>query len=344
MTEKKIIIKKVSKNLKSMGNLIDLPGINVEDFTINSSSSSNKKNNFSLQNYLNVRLDKGEKKKTLTIRILPMNLETGNPFVLVHMHNVKVPKEVSPSGWKSYVCLKKNRDIDHEKYGERCPFCDLNSSAYEKSTQVTDQIEKEAWQKISIQNKSNEAVIVRCIERGKEDEGVKFWKFNLRKDESDPYHSIMALYNERKENGENIFDYNKGRDLKVTITEGNAAPIIIDGKQCPLSDNYEQAEAWIRDPKKWQEVFVAKPYEYLKLVSEMKYPWFDNEKKIWVDKAEYDAEHGYAKAASDEEIKRAEEALKDEPVKGDDSFMNAITLDESGSSPVDSGTDDDFPF
>lgn len=328
-----------------MGNLIDLPGINVEEFTLSNGSSNNKKSNFSLQNYLNVRLDKGEKKKTLTIRILPMNLETGNPFVLVHMHNVKVPKEVSPSGWKSYVCLKKNKDIDHEKYGDRCPFCEINSSAYEKSTQVTDPTEKKAWQEISIANKAIDAVIIRCIERGKENEGVKFWKFNLRKDESDPYHSIMALYNARKENnGENIFDYNTGRDLMVTITEGNAAPIIIDGKSCPLSDNYEQAEAWIRDSKKWQEVFVAKPYEYLKLVSEMKHPWFDNEKRIWIDKAEYDAEHGRVKAASEEEIRRAEESLSDEPDEKDSSFMNEISLDENGSSPADSNPDDDLPF
>ena len=50
-----------------MGNLVDLPGINVDALTIENNSSEKRTSAFSSQNYLNVRLEKGEKKKTVTI-------------------------------------------------------------------------------------------------------------------------------------------------------------------------------------------------------------------------------------------------------------------------------------
>lgn len=283
-----------------MGNLINLPNITPESIVVNNDNSSNytKHNAFNEKNYLNVRLDEqnGEKSKTLTIRLLPMDLETGNPFVKVHMHNVRVPKEVSKSGYKSYICLSKNKDIDHEKYGTKCPFCELNQAAYQESVKETDPIKKKNFQDISIANKSREAVIVRCIERGKEDDGVKFWKFNVRSDKTDPYNAILKLYALRKEEGEragqvlNILDIYNGRDLNVTITEGNAAPQILDASlSTPLSRDEEQMKAWIYDEKKWQDVFSTKPYEYLSLISQMKIPWYDREQGKWVDKEEIDA-------------------------------------------------------
>jgi len=283
-----------------MGNLINLPNITPESIVVNNDNSSNytKHNAFNEKNYLNVRLDEqnGEKSKTLTIRLLPMDLETGNPFVKVHMHNVRVPKEVSKSGYKSYICLSKNKDIDHEKYGTKCPFCELNQAAYQESVKETDPIKKKNFQDISIANKSREAVIVRCIERGKEDEGVKFWKFNVRSDKTDPYNAILKLYALRKEEGEragqvlNILDIYNGRDLNVTITEGNAAPQILDASiSTPLSRDEEQMKKWIYDEKKWQDVFSTKPYEYLSLISQMKIPWYDREQGKWVDKEEIDA-------------------------------------------------------
>jgi hypothetical protein len=284
-----------------MGNLINLPNITPESIVVSNDSSNGnyaKPNAFNEKNYLNVRLDEknGEEQKTLTIRLLPMDLETGNPFVKVHMHNVHVPKEVSKSGYKSYICLAKNKDINHEKYGNKCPFCELNQNAYQESLKETDPIKKKNFQDISIANKSNEAVIVRCIERGKEDEGVKFWKFNLRRDKTDPYNTIINLYNMRKEEGEragqvlNILDIYNGRDLNVTITKGNAAPQILDASlSTPLSRDEEQMKKWIYDEKKWQDVFSTKPYEYLSLISQMKIPWYDREQGKWVDKEEIDA-------------------------------------------------------
>ena len=303
-----------------MGNLINLPNITPESIVVSNDSSSNysKNNSFNEKNYLNVRLDEqnGEKSKTLTIRLLPMDLETGNPFVKVHTHNVRVPKEVSKSGYKSYICLSKNKDIDHEKYGNKCPFCELNQAAYQESVKEPDPIKKKNFQDISIANKSRESVIVRCIERGKEDEGVKFWKFNVRSDKTDPYNTILKLYQLRKEAAEkkgkteNILDIYEGRDLNVTITaEGTSAPQIVDDSdRSPLSENEEQMRAWIYDEKKWQDVFSTKPYEYLSLISQMKIPWYDREQGMWVEKVN-DTDKAAKKAEMEEKMRDAEKML-----------------------------------
>lgn len=305
-----------------MGNLINLPNITPESIANLENEGSNRASTkgkvFNEKNYLNVRLDAaaGETSKTMTIRLLPMDLETGNPFVVVHMHNVKVPKEVSKSGYKSYICLSKNKDIDHEKYGTRCPFCELNQNAYNESAKESDPIKKKNFQEISLANKSREAVIVRCIERGKEDEGVKFWKFNLRSDKTDPYNTILKLYQLRKEEGEragvelNILDIYNGRDLNVTVTEGNAAPQILDASiSTPLSKDEEQMKAWIYDEKKWQDVFATKPYEYLKIISEMGIPWYDRDKGKWVNKELDNMAEAHKEARADTEIQEATEKI-----------------------------------
>ena len=77
----------------------------------------------------------------------------------------------------------------------------------------------------------------------------------------------------------------------MTITEGNAAPQILDASlSTPLSRDEEQMRKWIYDEKKWQDVFSTKPYEYLSLISQMKIPWYDRERGKWVDKEEIDAQ------------------------------------------------------
>ena len=119
-----------------MGQEIKLPNVNPETLQDTDNSQRNGGANFNTKNYLNTRIEEGKTEKTITIRLLPMDLETGNPFVKVHYHNVKVPKEMVEPGrkpFKSYICLSKNADIDHNKYGYDCPYCELSKAAYEKS-------------------------------------------------------------------------------------------------------------------------------------------------------------------------------------------------------------------
>ena len=328
-----------------MGNLVNLPNISFDSLVIEGQKPVEKKTGaFDAKNYLNTRLGDGEKEKTITIRLLPMDLQTGNPFVLVHTHNVQVPKTMVKPGdkpYKSYICLAKSADINHEKLGNKCPFCELNREAYNQSTQTTDPQQIENLRKISLANLSREAVICRCIERGKEDEGVKFWKFNLRADKTDPYNQIYKLASMRKEEAErkgkvnNILDIYEGRDLNVTFTaEGTSAPTIVDDSdRSPLSTDEEQMKAWIYDEKKWQDVFTCKPYEYLSLVAQMKTPWFDKANGIWIDKDEYDGKSQLAVDDADADIEAAKEAVaymsnRSEESASSKSFTSSLMVDE----------------
>lgn len=329
-----------------MGNLVNLPNITFDSLVVEGQKNEKKKASaFDAKNYLNTRLSDGETEKSITIRLLPMDLNTGSPFVVVHTHNVKVPQSLVKPGekpYKTYICLSKNADIDHDKFGYKCPFCEINKQAYNESTKETDPLKVKNLKEISLANLSRESVICRCIERGKEGEGVKFWKFNIRSDKTDPYNQILNLVNlrkaaaEKKGKVENILDIYNGRDLTITITEGiTSAPTIVDDiDRSPLSENEEEMQRWIYDEKKWTDVFTCKPYEYLSLVSQMKTPWFDRTNNIWVDKDEFNSETETTNVNNEiEAAKKAISVMGVEKTEPSD-FIKSITLDD----------EDDMPF
>lgn len=248
-----------------------------------------KKVNFSETNYLNVRLKKGENSKTLRIRLLPFSTDGGTPFHMIHMHNLKVDKKLSESGFKSYVCLAKTKDID-EKLGDKCPLCDLHDKANQLLRESGNEIDKKRYSDLEFQTRCKNVWVVRCIDREHEDEGVKFWKFNTSSKKDGVYDKLFNLFKERMlETGEekyNIFDIDNGKDLIITLTRGNddktSLTIMDASRDSPLSKDPVLIEKWVSDEKKWSDVYVAKPYEYLEIVAVGDVPFFDKNDKKWV--------------------------------------------------------------
>lgn len=316
-----------------------MANITVEAVQATAQSQTQQKNlkvsNFDEKNYLNVRLEKGEEKKELRIRLLPIDKDSSTPFKIIHMHSVKVPTEISKSGWKSYVCLNKTEDIDHDKLGNKCPFCELRYEAYKRSTEAENDVEKQRWQKISFANKPIDVCVVRCIERGHEEDGPKFWKFALHAKKDDAYHRMMDLFETRRQEGiedgddsVNIFDLYNGKDLKITInavyedgkwTNKTTVSVTDYGKEKPLSTDETQMEEWINDEKKWSDVFVAKPYEYLSIVLDGDVPYFDSTTGQWVKKNKTDEQPVKSEVeAIEKEIQVAQEQIIDETQTSDD--------------------------
>lgn len=290
---------------------------------------------FNVKNYLNDRLEDGKTSKELKIRLLPVDKDSNTAFAHIHMHSIRVPKEISSSGWKSYVCLAKTDGPFTENLGKKCPFCELNSKYYKESTETDDPVEKKRLQDLSLSFKAKEVSIVRCIERGAEEDGPKFWKFNLRKDKKDPEGVIRNLYKTRKQesidqemednNGVlpegfvplNILDIENGKDLKITIsavldeqgkpTDKKGVEIVDYGKVKPLSQDEELMDKWLDDEKVWSDVFVAKPYEYLKIVSEGEIPWFDKKNGKWVKKEDFE---GTQKAQTEAQSEKITQEIK----------------------------------
>ena len=321
------------------------------DCEINTVSTSfkNKEKVFDEKNYLNIRLSDNQTTKELKFRLLPIDGESNTPFKKIHVHTVKVPKEVSPSGWKSYICIEKTEGIDRNIYGSKCPFCEMNREAYKKFSEATEPTIKERWKKISLDNIPKEACIVRGIERGAEEDGPKFWKFNIRKDKTDPKGQIMELYKTRLEESreegledENILDINTGKDLKITISlasdnnqgENRTSVKIVDyGKNKPLSTDVNQMFEWVNDSNKWSDVFTIKPYDYLSVILEGEIPFYDKTLNKWVKKMD--------------KLKEQENQINDINQKIAEAEAMAIinnNVDVTMSVPVVDATSDELPF
>lgn len=329
--------------------------------------SGNTYNNqvaFDTKNYLNVRLADGETSRTIKIRLLPFP-DTKSPFLHIHMHTLRVPLEISKSGWKSYVCLEKTEGLD-ESLGKKCPFCEVAKAAFRDMKAEPDAQKKEIFKQRGKDNIAKEVVIMRCIERGKEDEGVKFWKVNVHQTKDDPYNLIYTLWetrkaewladpeNEGKDKKEsNILSINDyGYDLNITIkkkaevnkkgeTVEKMSYQVSDAKKpSPLSTDPEQVKAWVCDEKKWSDVFVPKPYDYLALVMQGKLPWYDRATGKWVSREQKEEQQNEEVAKANEEIQRAErlstQAMTEDP--------KTEALKEEPEGVFGNSPDDDLPF
>lgn len=316
-----------------------------DEFNSSKTQVKQKDNFFDEKNYLNIRLDNDQTSKELKIRLLPIDGKSQTPFKKIHVHTVKVSKEVSASGWKSYICLEKTEGLDTEKFGKKCPFCELNREAYKNFTEATDDIEKKRWRDLSLSNVAKEACIVRCIERGAESDGPKFWKFNIRKDNTDPKGQIMELYKTRLEESrdeglddENILDIRTGKDLKVTISpaaENRTSVKVVDyGKNKPLSLDEEQMIAWVNDPKSWSDVFVAKPYDYLRIILDGQVPFYDKRLNKWVTKVDYDNNSEAEQTEYEEAIAEADKMA----------MMGVIPTDVEKNVPSMPSSSEELPF
>ena len=290
---------------------------------------------FNEKNYLQARLANGEKNKEMTIRLLPFSQEETIPFHKVHMHTVRVNKEVSPSGWKTFPCPVKNH------LGDKCPFCETAKQAKELKASASNEQEKKKYNEIEFMYQAKDMWIVRCIERGHEEDGVKFWLFPHSKKQQGVYDKInniaVTRYKKALAQGKvnNIFDLNEGKDLVLTLSKDSMDKTQIniadDDEKSPLTNDYEQGVAWINDEKKWDEVYTVKSYDYMSIIAQGGVPVFSKEKNTYVDKEEANAE---ADAEIEANLSRTTVDLSQEPVQV---FGNQTTQNSSFD-------DDDLPF
>jgi hypothetical protein len=295
------------------------PEINFEDMfpqTTTESSKKTEKSAFDKRNYLDFSIPDGKTSKEVTIRLLPISPNEKEYFKIVHVHNISVNKDLSPnkSGKKAYMCLDgKNVNIDHTIHGSKCPVCEAQQELWNQYHNEVDATKKKEIHKEICSLNIREYAIARCIERGKEEDGVKFWRIPLRQDKTDPYHTIHALAKKRQAEGLesgvniNILSCKDGKDLIITFTEGNGAPTVVDkGISTPLTKDAELFNKWYYDEKKWTDVFSVKPYDYLKLVYEGEVPWYNKEKGCWVSKTEFEKNKNSEESVIEEQIKKVE--------------------------------------
>ena len=239
----------------------------LEQYEANNKPKYEKKSEkvYDLKNYFNTYIKDGVKSATKQIRILP-NTNGGTPFVEMHGHKIQVDGE-----WKTFPCLKHEKD-------EACPFCEAREALLSTGRESDKELAKKYSAKMMY--------VVKVIDREHPEEGVKFWRFNHDYRKEGIYDKIIGVLNALKKD---VTHPETGRDLVLTINRNqNNVPVVsavASLDPSPLSENAEEAKAWLSDVRTWEDVYSVRSYEYLEIIVKGGIPVWSSEDKKFVDKA-----------------------------------------------------------
>lgn len=222
---------------------------------------------YDLKNYFNTFIKEGLLTGTKTIRILP-TADGSSPFVEIHTHKAKV-EENGKSVWKTFACLK------HE-LNEPCPFCEAKDALYASGTEG----DKELAKKYN----ARKMYVVKVIDR--DNEGVKFWRFNHDFRKEGIFDKIFGVLSAVKKD---VTNAETGRDLMLTInrnptTKALTVSSVSHLDPTPLSTDAAQLAEWTSDARTWKDVYAIKSYDYLELLVRGESPVWDKEAKKFVAK------------------------------------------------------------
>lgn len=285
------------------------------------SNSNFQAKTYDLANYFSTYLPEGVTEGTKTIRILPAAEGQATPFIEMHAHKYKLDGQ-----WKTFPCLDKEE-------GKDCPFCETRNALRAEGTEES----KELAKKFNVRK----FYIVKVIDRDKENEGVKFWRFADNWQKTGTFDKIVGIYKAVKHN---IADENEGRDLQINIARNsNGSPVvqsIIQLDKSPLSEDESKAKAWLGDTRTWRDgIYAVKSYDYLEIVVRGGVPAWDKVKECWVDKDTLSEDN-------DSQTDTSMGDLESELTMGSSS-SNLTTDDTAVSTPATVGADDDeddLPF
>jgi len=234
------------------------------------STQTTQSSSVDLTKYFTIALDEGAASGEKSVRILPNQDDPTKWYKVGFFHNLKIGKRYT----KLYDPAQDN---------EPSPLNDM----YKFLMNTGDKEDK----RLAVNYKSRQFFIVRVIERGKEHEGVKFWRFPAVQDGSGIMDKIAPLVKKYGAfwNPYEGFDLtismirDKSKDSKVGYTKVASS---IPDRESKLSDDENQMVEWLSEPMAWTDVFKKKPLEYLRIVSEGNEPMWDAEQKCFIAKIE----------------------------------------------------------
>jgi hypothetical protein len=246
----------------------------LADYEKGKTATTTVGNGVDLKKYFSLALPEKVNTEEKVFRILPLTAEDPlTYFAIVKFHNLKIGKK-----WAKLY--------DPAQDGEESPLNDIF-----KILNKGDKDEKA----LANTYRSRDFYIIRGIERGKEHEGPKFWRFNKVGDGSgimDKLIPLMKRLDEKKPGGGAIWRPDgMGRDIAITtvrdVSKGftKVSSIMVD-EPAPLSEDPAQAEAWLNDKITWKDVYKKKPIEYLRIVAQGNEPAWDSESKKFIAKTE----------------------------------------------------------
>lgn len=301
----------------------------LAEYNENSASKTTAiKKQFDLTNYFSTFLPKGVNEATKTIRILPG--VDGSPFVPLHIHSHKMDGQ-----WRKFVCPQVEKKED-------CPFCELHDALMETG--------KEEDRKLAYTYKPKKTYVLKIVDREKEGEGVKFWRFTHSRQKDGIYDKIISIFKLAKAD---LSDPKTGRDLNISIARNaNGIPmvssIVPSFNESPLSEDANEAKLWIEDTRGWEDVYAVKPYDFLRILVEGGEPMWDKDEKKFVNKAEKakNASAGNDTNELDSELTLGGEATTKPEVKAEikTESVSEEKVESATTTPVVEDDEDDLPF
>lgn len=251
-----------------------------------------------MKKYFTTVLPKGERSGERRIRILPSD-DGGSPFKEAYFHEVQVD-----GNWVKLY--------DPSKDGKRSPL----NEVYEGLIMTGDEQDKV----LARQYRSRKFYIVKVIDREREQDGVKFWRFKHNTKNEGVLDKIYPLF----KNKGDITDPQKGRDLIINLNltkagngrEYTTITSIIPEDQSPLHTDSDVASTWLKDELTWSDVYSKKPEEYLEMVARGEVPRWDTATGKYVSNSTEEFE--MAKPSTPVKKSPAPEFDPQEDAEGDD--------------------------
>jgi hypothetical protein len=253
-------------NQKNMSNVLDAVLAQYEKSQNSSGGAQSKMSQDErMKKYFALILGDKEKSGQRRVRILP-TLDGSSPFKEAWYHEIQVGGQ-----WQKFYDPGKNDN-------ERSPL----NEVYEELMSTGKESDKE----LAKQYKSRKFYIVKVIDRDREEDGPKFWRFKHNYKNDGILDKIIPIWRNKGD----ITDPTTGRDLIIELTksktpagkEYTSVSTIMYEDQAPVHAEKEQANAWINDELTWLDVYSKKPVEYLEAIARGETPKWDTEKGGYV--------------------------------------------------------------
>tara|TARA_B100001121_G_C18675519_1_gene616076 strand:+ start:133 stop:1089 length:957 start_codon:yes stop_codon:yes gene_type:complete len=246
-------------------------------------NSNSKQKEYKLENYFSTWIPKTENSAEKQIRILPIDGQS-KFWVEFYGHKAQVD-----GAWKTFPCLDEEENKD-------CPFCQTRTGLLEQAKTALDAGDKathDAKKELAKKYSKKKMYILKVIERGKEDEGVKFWRFNHAYDKGGTLDKIMNAIKVVKHD---VTDPETGRDLIINISRNQMKIPVVQSVTYPLestklSEDENQANEWLSDDRTWRDVYSLRNYDYLEIVVRGYTPVWSKEQERFVAKEKLEAEN-----------------------------------------------------
>lgn len=208
-----------------------------------------------LKKYFVPMVPKGQTSAMFKFRVIP-EADATSPFKEVFFHYMKVGNK-----WQKLLCLKQCNDD--------CPLCETNQALLAND-------EKEDAMKY----RASVFYVVKGVERGKEHEGIKFWRFRKNFKGKGEFDKILSKFNVYG----NILHPENGYDLVIDCALDDKGNSYVRDISCvektPLMPTTQESEKFLNDDTTWRDIFRAKEKSFLEdvIYGRAAY-WDDNLKK-----------------------------------------------------------------